>query len=78
MKPCPFCSSIELQLTTSAELFWVECLNPACGAEGPMRDTEKHAIGAWDAAIRVPTDPKADCHHLTWCPYCNPALEDRP
>ena len=76
MKRCPFCNGAQLTVATSAELHWVTCQNPECGAEGPMRDTREQAMDAWDLAIRVlPED--APCRHLDYCGFCNPALKAR-
>lgn len=78
MKVCPFCNqAIELDAKYSGGLFWIECNNGDCGAQGPMRDTREQAIAAWDEAIRVTTDPNSPCRHLDFCPVCNPNLKDR-
>lgn len=78
-KPCPFpsCNTPDPFVIRDPDMHWVRCANPLCSAEGPIRDTEDEAITAWNLAIRAPTDPKAVCKHLTWCPVCNPSLEGR-
>lgn len=78
-KPCPFlsCATPDPMVMSGDGLFWLECANSACCVEGPKGRTQEQAIAKWNGAIRVPTDPQAPCHHLTWCPCCNPALVER-
>jgi hypothetical protein len=76
-KPCPFCTYADPIIHGDADLFWIECMNPECCAEGPMRDTEEEAISAWNRAIRLEVAPGAACNHIEWCFICNPTLEER-
>lgn len=45
LKPCPFCGSKEVNLMDDG-VFYVSCFN--CSTDGPMSDTDRGAIKAWN------------------------------
>lgn len=48
LKPCPFCSSLEVE-TATIKSWWVVCNN--CGAKGPTKPTENRAALAWNKRV---------------------------
>lgn len=44
--PCPFCSSLDVELDAAGKCMWVLCRE--CLAEGPMEPTEERAIARWE------------------------------
>ena len=55
LKPCPFCGSKEVYTQTftiggiSNNWLWnVKCTEQGCFAEGPICNSEKEAISAWN------------------------------
>lgn len=65
LMPCPWCGKAEFRVAwtrvTDEVQFWrVECANCDCGANGPDRDTEDEAIGAWNTRSRTLSDSGDD------------------
>lgn len=55
---CPFCgepASTELSDDPDrwlrSSLFWVECSDDGCGAEGPTKSSAEEAIEAWNTRM---------------------------
>lgn len=46
-KPCPFCGR-RTPILQAGRSKWVVCSNAACGAEGPVRQTKRGAVTAWN------------------------------
>ena len=47
LKPCPFCESKEVELCHTKP-YWVQCLNPDCGMEGPWDLGKSGAVEKWN------------------------------
>jgi hypothetical protein len=54
-KPCPFCLS-KSEIHAGPAQAWVACRKPSCGAEGPVRNTKRAAVRAWNYR---PGEPEA-------------------
>ena len=48
LKPCVFCSSVNLTVFDQPCIAWVQCGD--CEADGPPKDTAAEAIDAWNRA----------------------------
>lgn len=56
LKPCPFCDSKHIDITSYGEVMWfIQCDN--CYATFPEFETKEQAIDAWN---RRATDERAD------------------
>lgn len=51
LKPCPFCGGENLNIRHGKYMWWVECLNGDCGANGGTKVHKKKAIEAWNRRV---------------------------
>ena len=63
IKPCLFCGGDAEPGNTG--VWWVQCCNPGCSAEGPARRTKAEAIAAWNEPAR-PEPTLADVLIAEW------------
>lgn len=62
LRPCPFCSGINLSRSDSGGVFWVKCHNKDCGCEGPVCRSKQDAIEAWNIRV-LPEPDEPDAAH---------------
>jgi Lar family restriction alleviation protein len=65
LKPCPFCGrekiiihSIDPDIERLADNFWAVCTS--CVSFGPLSNTKKEAIAAWNKRIEQAAAPKGE------------------